>query len=227
MKSKTAALLAVSIILGMMLSLQYKSNKEMQATTMNMRAEDLYQQLMQVEQEKSDLAKELQALQAENLTSDATQERNELKFRAGLTAVEGSGVVVTIEDSKQPLKMGENQNLYVVHDEDILKVINELRAAGAEAIAVNEQRLIGTSEIRCAGPTVIVNGKMFSTPFQVKAIGDPKLLRSALEFRGGVVDTLKYWGINVSIETRSNLQINPYTGPSKQEYAKAIPGVPK
>ena len=63
MKSKTAALLAVSIILGMMLSLQYKSNKEMQATTMNMRAEDLYQQLMQVEQEKKDLAKELQALQ--------------------------------------------------------------------------------------------------------------------------------------------------------------------
>ena len=213
MKSKTVALLAVSVILGMMLSLQYKSNKEMQATTMNMRVEDLYQQLMRVEQEKTDLVK------------DATREQDELKFRAGLTAVEGPGVVVTIEDSKQPLKMGENQNLYVVHDEDILKVINELRAAGAEAIALNEQRLIGTSEIRCAGPTVTVNGQMFSTPFQVKAIGDPKLLRSALEFRGGVVDTLKYWGINVSIETSNNLQINPYIGPSKQEFAKAIPGV--
>ena len=166
-------------------------------------------------------------MQAEGLTPDATREQDELKFRAGLTAVEGPGVVVTIEDSKQPLKMGENQNLYVVHDEDILKVINELRAAGAEAIALNEQRLIGTSEIRCAGPTVTVNGKMFSTPFQVKAIGDPKLLRSALEFRGGVVDTLKYWGINVSIETSNNLQINPYIGPSKQEFAKAIPGVAK
>ena len=68
---------------------------------------------------------------------------------------------------------------------------------------------------------------MFSTPFQVKAIGDPKLLRSALEFRGGVVDTLKYWGINVSIETSNDLQINPYIGPSKQEFAKAIPGVAK
>ena len=215
MKSKTVALLAVSVILGMMLSLQYKSNKE------------LYQQLMRVEQEKTDLVKELQELQAEGLTPDATREQDELKFRAGLTAVEGPGVVVTIEDSKQPLKMGENQNLYVVHDEDILKVINELRAAGAEAIALNEQRLIGTSEIRCAGPTVTVNGKMFSTPFQVKAIGDPKLLRSALEFRGGVVDTLKYWGINVSIETSNNLQINPYIGPSKQEFAKAIPGVAK
>ena len=97
-------------------------------------------------------------------------------MKAALTNVKGTGVSVLIEDSLKPIQSGENPNLYVIHDEDILRIVNELRAGGAEAIAINDQRLIGTSEIRCSGPTITVNGKVFGAPFTVKAIGDPKTL---------------------------------------------------
>lgn len=93
-----------------------------------------------------------------------------LRYQAGLCAVEGPGIMVTLNDSKQKVKLGDNQNLYIVHDEDLLRVINELRAAGAEAIAINDQRLVSRSEIRCVGPTVTVNGKMFGPPFRSRRL---------------------------------------------------------
>ena len=80
-------------------------------------------------------------------------------MKAALTNVKGPGVSVLIEDSLKPVQSGENPNLYVIHDEDILRIVNELRAGRAEAIAINDQRLIGTSEIRCSGPTIAVNGR--------------------------------------------------------------------
>ena len=75
-----------------------------------------------------------------------------------------------MKDSLKPIQSGENPNLYVIHDEDILRIVNELRAGGAEAIAINDQRLIGTSEIRCSGPTITVNGKGFGAPLQLKRL---------------------------------------------------------
>ena len=98
--------------------------------------------------------------------------------------------------------------------------VNELRAGGAEAIAINDQRLIGTSEIRCSGPTITVNGKVFGAPFVVKAIGDPKTLNSALTMRGGVVDSLKHWGIKVTIKEENEIAIPAFTGTFREEHMK-------
>lgn len=130
--------------------------------------------------------------------------------------------MITINDSKIPVKDNENPNLYLIHDEDLLRVLNELRAGGAEAISVNDQRLVGTSEIRCAGPTVMVNGKVFAPPFVIKAIGDPKTLSAALTMRGGVVESLKYWGIELKIQKEDNIVVPAFTGTFKEEHVKAI-----
>ena len=76
---------------------------------------------------------------------------------------------------------------------NMLRIVNELRAAGAEAISINDQRLIGTSEIRCSGPTITVNGKIFAPPFIIKAIGDTKtftLLFDHARWGGGVSQIL-------------------------------------
>lgn len=77
---------------------------------------------------------------------------------------------VTVADSGKILEPGVNPNLYLVHDEDILKVVNELRAAGAEAISINGQRLIANSEIICSGPTIRVNRRPLAPPFVIKAL---------------------------------------------------------
>lgn len=224
MKSGKVALIAVSTLLGVMLSVQYKSTQELKQTAMNMRAEDLYQQLMQVEKEKEDLEKTVNEFRKNGYEERIKLEIDNLRYRAGLTAVEGPGIVIMLNDSKQPLRTGENQNVYLVHDEDVLRIINELKAAGAEAISLNDQRIVAMTEIRCAGPTITVNGKMLAPPFQIKAIGDSHLLLSALQMRGGVADTLKYWGIELQMERKDLLQIPGYLGAIRSDFAKPIEG---
>ena len=139
------------------------------------------------------LLKQIETLKQNGTTTDVKVDE-QLMMRAALTNVKGSGVSVLIEDSLKPIQSGENPNLFVIHDEDILRIVNELRAGGAEAIAINDQRLIGTSEIRCPVLLLQLMESLWG-PFVVKAIGDPKTLNSALTMRGGVVDSLKHWGL--------------------------------
>ena len=145
-----------------------------------------------------------------------------LKIRAGLTALEGAGVTVEMDDSNRSAKSGDNPNLYVIHDDDVLRVINELRAAGAEAISINGQRLIETSEIRCAGPTLSVNNVRSAAPFIISAIGDKVALENAIKMRGGVEQTLGVWGIRIEVKTSDNVYIPPFKGEHRLIHAHPI-----
>ena len=102
------------------------------------------------------------------------------KFLAGLTAVKGPGIIVTLNDSKNPFPSGLPPGYAppnIIHDTDINQVVNELKAAGAEAVSVNDQRLVAVSPVRCAGPTVFVNNtQRRPRRYIIKAIGDPKTL---------------------------------------------------
>ena len=138
---------------------------------------------------------------------------------AGMTALEGPGIILTIDDSSKIAKKDNDPNLYLVHDEDVLKVVNELRAAGAEAISINDQRLTANSEIRCAGPTISVNNVRSAPPFEIRAIGDKDNLINAINMRGGVADSLKVWGIKLDIQPSDNVWIPAYKASSKYKLA--------
>ena len=144
----------------------------------------------------------------------------ELKMQAGLLPLEGQGVIVTMDDSTRKIRAEENPNLYVIHDDDILRVINELWAAGAEAISINGQRLVATSEIRCAGPTLSVNNVRSAPPYEISAIGDKKSLENSIKMRGGVEETLKVWGIRLEIESSDEIYIPAYSGSFRHVYSK-------
>ena len=225
MKHERWAIGFVSIVLGFMIVTQYHMAAHKADDNLRLqRAGDLALQLHDVEAQRDELNKQLDMIKKEGTVDGIKAENDQLRLRAGLTPVEGPGVTVLIEDSAKPVTKGENPNLYLIHDEDILRVVNELRAGGAEAISINDQRLLGTSEIRCSGPTITVNGKAFGAPFVVTAIGDSKTLSSALTLRGGVVDSLKHWGITVDIQEKDKVQVPGFTGTFHSDHLQISEG---
>lgn len=210
----------VAAILGFMLATQIKTT-ERQKTINVQRAEELTERLRIVEQQRDDLAKEIERLQ-ENSSDDALEtEVERLKEFAGEVPLEGKGIQLILDDSKVTAQVGENPNLYIIHDDDLLRVINELRAAGAEAISINGERLVSTSEIRCAGPTLSVNNNRSAPPYVILAIGNPSNLASALKLRGGVLDTFKFWGIQAELTMPEVVKIPAFKGRRTFEYAQA------
>lgn len=148
------------------------------------------------------------------------------KFLAGLTAVQGPGVEVTLKDSKNPYPGGLPAGLTppnIIHDNDINLIVNELKAAGAEAISVNEQRVGAVTPIRCAGPTVFVNNTPQTPPYVIKAIGDSKTLETALNISGGEADQLRSFDKAMfAIAPIKHLVIPAYAGASQPKYALPV-----
>lgn len=218
----------VAIVFGFMLAMQFRATDTLQDPIIE-RTTSLAEQ---VEQRKKDV-NELQAkVDNMRLSLEEAAARPEMRalqkqlttagILAGVTPVAGPGIEVTLNDSTVTLQPGQNPNLYVLHDEDVLKVLNELKAAGAEALALNDQRMIATSEIRCIGPTILTNGnKRIAAPFVITAIGDPNTLHSALFMKGGVAEQLRFWGIQISAKKMKEVNIPSYSGVITYEFAPA------
>ena len=217
MQQGSWSIACVCMVLGFMLAVQFRMTQVMKESVPHQRIEELSARLLQTEEERDSLKEELDTIRKEGANVATT---SELRLRAGITPLEGEGIIVRMDDSTASSKAGENPNLYLIHDDDLLRAINELRAAGAEAISVNGQRLIGTSEIRCAGPTLSVNNVRSAPPFVIHAIGDKKALEGAIKMRGGVAETLKVWGIQVETETSDRVYVPAYKGTLKHVYAQ-------
>ena len=210
----------VCVLIGFMIAVQFRTAQDGKGSLSQQRIEEISDRLLQTEHERDELGEELRKMQAAAAEAGNEQDQDMLRYRAALVPLEGEGVIVRMDDSAKPVKAGENPNLYVIHDDDLLRVINELRAAGAEAISVNGQRLTGISEIRCAGPTLSVNNVRSSAPFEIRAIGDKKSLENSLRMRGGVVETLSVWGIQLAITVSDDVYIPAYRGSIRQSYAR-------
>ncbi|HYH27520.1 MAG TPA: DUF881 domain-containing protein [Actinomycetota bacterium] len=109
-----------------------------------------------------------------------------LALRAGTRGVTGPGVVVTLDDSPAPRSPTGDPNDLLIHERDIQTVVNALWAAGAEAVAINDERLTTLSAVRCAGNTLLLHGNLHAPPYQVAAIGDPDRLAASLDSQPGI-----------------------------------------
>jgi uncharacterized protein YlxW (UPF0749 family) len=137
----------------------------------------------------------------------------------GLTEVTGPGVIVTLKDNPSKLLLDPSQGL--VHDMDVLSVVNELKNAGAEAISINDNRVVPTTSITCDGNVILINGEKVGTPFIIKAIGLPEQL-AALERQGGYLDLLDEYGVITELEKSNNITIPKYTGVINFKYAENV-----
>jgi uncharacterized protein YlxW (UPF0749 family) len=150
---------------------------------------------------------------------------------AGFVPVEGGGVVVTLDDAPADAATRarvESLDDLVVHQQDVQAVVNALWLAGAEGIMLMDQRLISTSAVRCVGNTLSLQGRPYSPPYVVTAVGDPDELTAALEASPEVQVYRQYvdaYGLGYSVETREDLQLPEYTGPVDLQHAEiADPG---
>ncbi len=213
----------VCFILGIMLAVQFRTTQDIRSSVQYQRTEDLTQRLMQVEKERNVLENQVRDLRQTSGGNLAASDLESLKMGAGLIPLQGTGVIVTMDDTKPTSSpSSKNPNLYLIKDEDILKILNELRAAGSEAIAINNQRLIASSEVRTAGPFISINNMNFAAPFEIKAIGDPITLENALKIRGGVIETLQFWGIQVVVKQQDVVQIPAFKGAFRFQYAQPV-----
>ena len=153
---------------------------------------------------------------------------------AGLTPISGPGLRITIADNPNAVQNNQNSTLSpgwgLVHDYDLLQVVNELRSTKADAIAIKGPggqtfRITGYTPIRCVGPVIYINWEPVAAPFTIEAVGDAATMKSALEMPNGIVDALRNNGpVGVKIETVRDLKLPAATGGApKLRVAKAIP----
>jgi len=135
------------------------------------------------------------------------------KLASGVLDARGPGVVITIKDSVRMDEYVDDYDTILYNSEQLLSLVNKLKEAGAEAISINEQRIVGTTEISLAGNGININGTATAQPYTVKAIGNPDTLESALTIRGGVIDAMKRnFNWIVDVEQREEVSIARYMG---------------
>lgn len=137
----------------------------------------------------------------------------------GLTEVQGSGIKVVLDDNRE-VSADEVLNIsnYLVHEEDLLTIVNELFNSGADAISINGHRVTSTTSIYCAGNVIRINDEKTSVPITIYAIGYPEGMKYALERPGGYVALMRSEGVPVTIEVKDSIKIPKYSGIFKYEY---------
>lgn len=225
MNKKTLHLLISILFLffGILISLQFKSVQRENILTNNIQNDtDRLKQLLKQEKDKSiSLNEQLKLFEKKQetfenklLNSKETEilknELDKARFVAGLTDVSGNGIIIKLDDSKKRLEEGINPERAILHDSDLLDIVNILNSSGAQAISLNNQRLVSTSEIQCAGPTISVNHVRCAVPFEIKVIGDPDYLIANLETPGNIIDLMKFDGIQIEIVKQNNILISKF-----------------
>lgn len=179
--------------------------------------------------EREELAKKIDT--AHGRSSDAAlaamlRRSAQLAGQADMNPVHGPGLVVTLEDAQRDANgrfpRDASPDDLVVHQQDIQAVLNALWSAGAEAIQMQDQRLIATSVPRCVGNTLLLNGRTYSPPYTITAIGNSAAMQAALAAASLVVLYKQYvvrFGLGYREEVKSDVQVVGHFEPDRLHYA--------
>lgn len=225
------ALMSMALTYGICVQVKTVNNN---GTTVNLTSEQskLKSEILRTSEKYDNLYNELDELESElekerensakNNSDLAILEENikEKNLALGLTEVTGTGVKIVLNDSNISTINNPfiNTSDLLVHDGDLLNVVNELFNAGAEAVSINEQRIVITTAIECDGNVVKVNGVKIGAPFEITAIGYPEQL-AGLERPGGTLEALESRGLIVSLTKQNSVKIPKYAGTLKFTYA--------
>jgi uncharacterized protein YlxW (UPF0749 family) len=173
----------------------------------------------------AELRTEVTTLQ-DSFEVDVAEPDPDVLLAVGQEAVTGEGIAVTLADAPAS-STSENPDDLVVHQQDLQSVVNALWAGGADAVAVQGQRIIATSAVRCVGNVLLLHGRTYSPPYVIEAIGDPESLTDAVESDPGVRLFEQYvdaYGLGFSLTQQDSLELDAYTGTRTLSYATAAEG---
>lgn len=228
-------LLIFSVIIGIMVSMQIDVNVIASETEMSKSVEEYLVQIQRTQEDIEKLDKLVLEKEKElNVLVNSDHKDYDLirflekdimnnKISSGFRAMRGTGIEITMYDNMDSDIIGSNVNDDIIHDIDILNILNDLRIAGAEAISINNQRVISSTEIKCGGPIIRINGKSYATPFIIRAIGDKSQLMAAVTAPGTYGDILKnVYQLQFEAETKEKIKIPSYDGSFRYIYAKPV-----
>lgn len=175
----------------------------------NEHCDESNKKLNATDRELEDLRKKVADLH----TNDELQQKlDKYETILGITDVTGQGIIITVSDndgkSNQNAFSDTNISNYLVHDGNLVAIVNELKAAGAEAISINNQRIINLTAITCAGNVIQINGEKVGSPFVIKAIGPKDLLYGELNKNEGTLYKLKNYGVITEIKKADDIEIS-------------------
>lgn len=185
--------------------------------------EAIYNEQAKKEEELENLRNQVVNQDADSVKlSEELQENNML---LGYYDVLGEGIIITLKDAnKNAIKTSilVDPNDFVVHDADLMEVVNALKESGAEAISINGQRVVDSTAIACLGNVIQVNGEKVGVPFEIKAIGLTERLYGGLTMPYGYLYNMEGAGIQVKVEKSDHIVIPKYSGVSQFEYAENV-----
>ena len=226
----TITMAMACFVLALVMSMQFKIVSQTDITAIeNMRETELRTELAnwkakyeETETKYQETIAKIEEYKQTKQSNEETEkivdtELEQVNMILGKTDVEGEGIEIIIRDT-------ENEEISQINADDLLVIVNALKLAGAEAISINDERIINMSDIVNINSTssydlfIKVNGQRILAPYVIKAIGNPTYLESALLGNGGYVDELKKIGHDISIEKPNKVEITKYNDEIKVKY---------
>lgn len=176
------ALLVPAVLFGFLVTAQWQGQQERSQIAVRYNA-PLTEAAFALQKEQNDLKAQLQDLRVQldqiqanaatqsGATSELQTRIAELRAQAGLTSLVGDGVIVQLDDSHTVVAGATNLDQAICHSTDLTDILNTAWRGGAQAIAVNAQRVVATTSVYCVGSTIMVNGTLMSPPFNIAVIG--------------------------------------------------------
>lgn len=216
-----------ALLFGLLVTFQWRTQQERSELTVRYNA-PLLDAAMTLQKEQDQLKSDLAALRAElddiqrGAASQSTASRDlqaqieELRAAAGLTERGGDGVVITLDDARSSSVTGTaTVDKSICHNTDLTDIMNTAWRGGAQAIAINDERIVGTSSVYCVGSTIMVNGTLMSPPFSVVIIGPQNELLAAYDDPNELRDIKQrrdVYGLGFRVTRTAALKVPAYRG---------------
>jgi uncharacterized protein YlxW (UPF0749 family) len=218
-------LLLPAVLFGLLVSVQWRTQSERNELTIRYNtplldaAKTLQNEQTALKVQLADLRAELDQIQTSASTqSDAGKDLqariDELKKVAGLNERTGDGVLITLDDARSAAAIKDVEKS-ICHNTDLTDIVNQAWRGGAEAIAINDERIVGSSSIYCVGSTIMVNGTLMSPPFSVVVIGPPNDLLASYDDPSQLRDIKQrrdVYGLGFRVSRASGVRVPPYRG---------------